>query len=107
MRRISPIKTAVALGSVTGLWHLSWALLVGAGWAKPVLDFILELHFIKVSYALASYSVTTAGSLVLLTFAIGALMGFVFALIWNWLTLESAAEWTRGGRKSPALNQPF
>jgi len=30
-----------------------------------------------------------------LTFAIGALFGFVFALVWNWLGFETAPAWAR------------
>ena len=79
MRRISPTKTAVAVGTVVGLWHVIWVTLVGVGWAKPVLDFILRLHFIQLQFELAPYSATTAATLVILTFAIGAFFGLVFA----------------------------
>ena len=99
MRHISPIKTAAAVGTVTGLWHLTWVTLVGLGWAKPVMDFILQLHFIKLQYALAPYAATTAGELVVFTFAVGAIVGFVFALIWNWLTFESAPSWTKNSKR--------
>ena len=99
MRHISPTKTAVAVGTVIGLWHLVWVALVGIGWAKPVMDFILQLHFIRVQYALAPYAATTAGELILLTFAIGATFGFIFAVIWNWLTFETAPNW--GGESKP------
>ena len=105
MRRISPTRTALAVGAVTGLWHLCWATLVGIGWAKPVLDFILQLHFLSINYALAPFSLATAGSLVVLTFAIGALFGLVFALFWNWLTFENAPQWERDKHVSSTLNR--
>ena len=98
MRRISPIKAAVAVGAVIGLWHLMWVTLVGLGWAKPVLDFVLRLHFIKLDYALAPYAATTAGELVILAFVIGALFGFLFAIVWNWLTIETAPAWARDSK---------
>lgn len=93
MRHISPTKTAIAVGTVIGLWHVIWVTLVGVGWAKAVMDFVLQLHFIKLQYELAPYAATTAGGLVLLTFAVGASFGLVFALIWNWLTFETAPTW--------------
>lgn len=99
MRHISPIKTAVAVGSLVALWHLIWLTLVGIGWAKAVMDFILQLHFIRLEYALAPYSATTAGALILLTFVVGAAFGFLFAVIWNWLTLETAPTWARNTRQ--------
>lgn len=95
MRHISPIKTGLAVGTVIGLWHAIWVILVGIGWAKPVLDFILKLHFLDVQYSLAPYATTTAATLILLTFAIGGLFGVVFALVWNWLGFEAAPRWAR------------
>lgn len=102
MRHISPIKTGVAVGSVLGLWHLMWVTLVGVGWAKAVLDFVLQLHFIKLDYALAPYSAVTAGELVILTFAVGGIVGVIFALIWNWLTVEGAPVWAKDSRPVPS-----
>lgn len=98
MRHINPSKAAIAAGSVVGLWHLMWVTLVGIGWAKPVMDFILRLHFIELKYELAAYSTTTAITLVLLTFTIGALFGLAFALIWNWLTFESVPTWAKDSK---------
>jgi hypothetical protein len=100
MRHISPIKTAAAVGTVMGLWHAIWVTLVGLGWARSVMDFVLQLHFIKLDYALAPYAATTAGALILLTFAVGAAFGFLFAVIWNWLTFETAPVWAHDVRQS-------
>jgi hypothetical protein len=93
MRRISPAKAGAAVGSVIGFWHLLWVTLVAVGWAKPVLDFILRLHFLQIDYALQPFAATVAAELVLVTFTAGALFGALFALVWNWLTLETAPTW--------------
>ena len=102
MRRISPAKTGLAVGSVFGIWHLAWVMMVGLGWAQPVMDFVLRLHFLQIDYALLPYNVTSASALVVLTFAIGATMGVIFAIVWNWLTFESAPAWTLDSRQQPA-----
>lgn len=107
MRHINPIKTGVAVGAVVGLWHLIWVTLVGIGWAKPMLEFILQLHFIKLHFELAPYAATTAGELVFLTFAVGAAFGFIFATVWNWLTFETAPTWAKDSKpisSSPAVS---
>jgi hypothetical protein len=101
MRQINPSKTAIAVGSVIGLWHLIWVTLVGIGWAKPVMDFILQLHFVDLKYDLAPYSTTTAMTLVLLTFTIGAVFGLIFAVVWNWLTFETAPAWAKDSKAPP------
>jgi hypothetical protein len=89
MRRINPGNAAIAVGTVIGLYHLIWVTIVALGWAKPVLDFILRLHFIDLDVAIAPFVVGTAAALVVITFTLGALFGFIFALVWNWLGGEA------------------
>ena len=86
MRHISPAKVGLSVGMVFGLWHLMWVGLVAIGWAKPFMDFVLRLHFIKLDFDLAPFAVGTAMVLVALTFCAGAFFGIVFAVVWNWLT---------------------
>jgi hypothetical protein len=85
MRYIHPFRAGISVGAVIGLWHLVWVSLVAAGWAKPIMDFVLRLHFIELQYKLAPFAAGTAAQLVAMTFAIGLVFGFVFAAIWNWL----------------------
>ena len=85
MRHINPLKAGTAVGTVIGLWHVAWATFVLAGWAKPIMDFVLRLHFLRFDYEMAPFSFGTAGALVAVTFAVGWLFGFVFAVVWNWL----------------------
>ena len=91
MRYIHPFKAGISVGAVIGLWHLIWVSLVAIGWAKPFMDFVLRLHFIQLPYELAPFAVGTAAALVALTFGIGFLFGFVFAVIWNWLAKAPAS----------------
>ena len=86
MRQLSPAKAAISVGAVFGLWHLTWVILVASGVAKPIMDFILRLHFVQFDYAIAPFVVSTAATLVAVTFLIGAALGLVFALVWNWLS---------------------
>jgi len=92
MRQLSPAKAAISVGAVFGVWHLMWVTLVATGVARPVMDFILKLHFIQLDYTLAPFAVSTAVTLVGLTFAIGAMLGLVFALVWNWLSRRPSAD---------------
>lgn len=85
MRHINPGKAAIGVGTIIGLYHLMWVTIVALGWAQPVLDYILRLHFIELNVAIAPFAFGTAATLVVLTFTLGALFGCVFALVWNWL----------------------
>jgi NhaP-type Na+/H+ or K+/H+ antiporter len=92
MRNISPVKAALSVGSVIGLYHVAWAALVAMGLAKPFMDFVLRLHFIQFNYQMAPFDLATAAGLVALTFSIGAAFGLVFALVWNWLASRAGDE---------------
>lgn len=102
MRHISIANTAMSVGTVFAAWHAIWVVLVGVGWAASVLNFILELHFLKIEIQLAPYSAFTAFSLVAITFCVGALLGAIFAIVWNWLTFASEPEWARD-TKQPSV----
>ncbi|HVM22096.1 MAG TPA: hypothetical protein VM308_02190 [Sphingomicrobium sp.] len=92
----------MAVGTVFAAWHTIWVILVGVGWAAQVLNFILELHFLKIGFQLAPYSAFTAYSLVAITFCVGALLGAIFAVVWNWLTAASEPEWAHHTKTSAA-----
>ena len=81
---ISRLRTGVALGALIGLWHAAWSTLVAIGWAQPVLDFILRLHFIKVAVVIQPFDIGLGASLVAITTAVGFVVGVVFAALWNW-----------------------
>lgn len=85
MRRLSPLACGLSVGIVIGLWHLTWAALVASGYAQPLLDFVLRLHFLEFKYVLTPFAASTAAMLVAVTFAVGFLFGSIFALVWNWL----------------------
>jgi hypothetical protein len=66
--------------------------LVSSGYAKTVMDFILRLHFIQMDYQMAPFDGATGVTLVAITFAIGATLGFLVALFWNWMAGHRTAE---------------
>lgn len=90
MRRVNPWKSALSVGGILALYHTCWSTLVGLGVAGTVLDFVLRLHFMKISYELMPFDATTALGLVALTFVIGATIGLLFAWIWNGLSYRGA-----------------
>src|SRR5579872_2737708 len=83
--RLSPIRTGFVLGAVIGLWHAAWAVLVAGGVAQALIDFILRIHFLRVTAVVQSFDGETAALLVGITFGIGFIVGGALALVWNGL----------------------
>ena len=77
--------TGIVLGSLSGAMHLGWVVLVAAGVAQPVTDFVFWLHFIRPDWVIQAFEPLRAVGLVVLTAAIGYVTGAAFALIWNHL----------------------
>jgi Mg/Co/Ni transporter MgtE len=68
-----------------GGWHFVWSLLVGIGWAQPIIDFAFWPHMIKPVYAVKPLDALAAVTLVMLTSVIGCLLGSVGPIIWSQL----------------------
>lgn len=82
-RQISLAKAGIVLGIVFGTWHLCWSILVAAGWAQPIIDFVFWMHFIKPVYVIEPFELARMIILVAVTTALGAAIGALFGLVWN------------------------
>ena len=80
---LSVKKTALVLGSFAALLHLIWSLLVALNLAQGLLNFRLEMHFINLPLIVTPFDPVNAALLVIIAFIGGAVIGTVFAMIWN------------------------
>ncbi len=78
-------KTGLALGTFFAVLHAAWSLAVAVipGPLQKVLDWIFVLHQLNPIYKLLQFNPVNAVIVVILTFAVGYIIGFVFAAIWN------------------------
>ncbi len=83
MQHLDTKRTGLALGSFVAIVHVVWAILLAIGLAKPLLDFILSVHHIQVSFSIEPFSLGKAVLLVVVTFVVGYIFGWVFATGWN------------------------
>jgi len=87
---LSQNSVGLAVGSVYALWHLCWSILVAIGAAQTLLDWLLRMHFLNNPFRVEGFSFGTAAILIVVTFVIGYVLGWVFALLWNWFRQERA-----------------
>jgi hypothetical protein len=78
-----PLRVGLIFALFLALCHTMWALLVAAGWAQPVIDFLFWAHFTQPPYTIAPFSLGIALILVTVVSAIGFILGYIFAVIWD------------------------
>ncbi len=83
MKKISPLRTGLTVGLVLALWHFAWAVLVAAGLAQAVVDFVFRIHFYKPILHVEPFDFSVAVLLVAITGLFGFIVGAVGAITWN------------------------
>ena len=77
-------QTATAFGTLAAFVHVVWSALVATGFAQGWLSFVLGLHFLESPATVGAFNLTTALTLIAVTFIVGYVFGIVFARVWNW-----------------------
>ncbi len=83
MQKVDKNALGLVVGGFVAVLHLGWIILVGLGWAKPLMDFVLNLHMISFDYSILAFSLSLAVGLLIFTFVAGYVFGWIFAAIWN------------------------
>ena len=76
-------QAGISLALVIGCLHLAWSLLVLTGTAQGVMNFVFWLHFINPGWTVERFEIGRAIGLILLTSAIGYVVGAAFAFLWT------------------------
>jgi hypothetical protein len=80
---LEPKKLAKTVGTFAALVHLGWAVLVAAGFGQMWADFIIGLHMVSLPLTVGAFDAVMAVEMIIVTFILGALAGWVFAVVWN------------------------
>lgn len=83
MAKLKNNTVGLILGTFTGGLHLIWAMIVLLGFAQKVIDWIYWLHFLNNPFLVATFSLERTILLVLFTFVMGYLAGWLFTSLWN------------------------
>ncbi len=80
-------RWALICGLFLALLHLIWLVCVAisASGTERVLTWVLSLHHIQMSFSILPLNLAKAGTLVLLTFVVGYLAGWLLCGLHYWL----------------------
>jgi len=70
--------------------HLIWVVLVAAGAAQPLIDFIFRIHMMEADAVVGEFAFGPAVLLLLVTAAVGYVTGAALAAVWNLLGFARA-----------------
>jgi len=79
----TPNKVGLVIGALYGGFHLVWAVLVYAGVAQAVLNFIFWAHMVSLPILVRPFDGTPAVMLIVVTAAMGYVAGYIGAWVWN------------------------
>jgi len=79
----NPNKVGLVFGALLGGLHLVWSLLVLAGVAQAVYDFILWAHMIHMTITIGPFDWTAAITLIVTITIGGYVAGYICAVVWN------------------------
>lgn len=82
-KHIDPQHVGLTLGSFVALAHLVWSIFVAMGVAQSFQDWVIGLHFLNNPFHVGTFNAGTALMLIIVTFIVGYVVGWVFATIWN------------------------
>jgi len=83
VKELNENKVALTVGLVMSVFHLVWSLLLILGLAQTLLDFIFWAHMIANPYRVTGFALMQSLILIITTFVVGYIGGFVFAKVWN------------------------
>jgi hypothetical protein len=70
-------------GALISFCHLVWVIMVALGLAQGWLNFIFGLHFVNNPFQVRVFNLSTAVTLVIMTFVVGYMVGWVSTWAWN------------------------
>ncbi len=89
MGKLNKNQVGLTLGIFGAVAHFAWSILVLSGFAKVLLDWILGLHFLNISYTMQSFSFVKMILLMIVAFVSWYVYGYVFAAFWNWISKKT------------------
>jgi len=80
---INKNKIGLTFGFLTCFFHLMWSILVLFGIGQVFLDFIFNIHMLRVPIVVMPFNLIKSLTLIIVTFLVGYVFGWLMAFFWN------------------------
>ncbi len=77
-------RCGLMFGVLFSACHFVWLVLVLTGVAKTIFDWVLSMHFVNFTYSMLEFNYLNALILLIMTFVVGYVFGFILSAIFNW-----------------------
>ncbi len=81
--RFKVVKTGLVVGTLLGLFHVVWVILVATPLAQKLVDLCLKIHFLNNPFQIQPFNFGTAVMTVVMTFVWGFVLGMILAFSIN------------------------
>lgn len=81
--KLRPMTIALYTGLLVSSLHLIWSVMVALGLGQIYLDWILGLHYVTNPYEVMPFNVGTMITLLVFTFMVGFVLGWLGTIGWN------------------------
>ncbi len=85
MGHVDPNRLGIVAAVMLTAWHGIWMVLVAAGMAQRVADFVLRMHAMRSEVVVEPFDAGMAALLLAGTAILGYVAGFASAALWNCL----------------------
>lgn len=76
-------KSGLTFGFLICSFHIMWSVLVALGIAQVLLDFVLNIHMLNMQVEVMPFNIVKALGLIIVTFLLGYVFGWLMAFFWN------------------------
>ena len=84
--KLNPKTAALSLGSLFAILHAGWVILVAGKYGTPMYGYMMSMHFTNSPMQLSAFSPITGLTGIVLVFIVGAVIGGLFAYLWNYFS---------------------
>lgn len=82
--KCNPNQAGLTLGILFAILHILWIIAIGIGFGQRLVDWAHSIHFVECQHTILSVSAGTAIIGIITAFISGYILGWLFAVLWNW-----------------------